>query len=116
MKMNWPYLPAGTGKGKGIAFGKSFIIFGRITNVVPEKADLLAKLGVNGKDSAFPHNPAHPIGTCSECGGEMTFNVPRLGPGGGYIHKATGRCLCNDTANAPAHQPPDVVPERAVTQ
>lgn len=43
---------------------------------------------------AFKWNPAHPIGTCGRCGGEMVHNVPRLGPDGGFVHKATGTILC----------------------
>ncbi len=42
----------------------------------------------------FPWNPRHPIGTCQQCGGEMVYNVPRLGPDGGYVHKETGKLLC----------------------
>lgn len=34
------------------------------------------------------------IGTCGHCGAEMRYNVPRLGPNGGYVHKATGRFDC----------------------
>jgi hypothetical protein len=47
-------------------------------------------------ESRFRHNPAHPIGTCSQCGGEMIYNVPRLGPDGGFVHKATGRSFCGE--------------------
>lgn len=49
------------------------------------------------------HNPAHAIGTCGKCGEEMVYNVPRLGPDGGYVHKATGKLQCeqpNDQAEA----------------
>ncbi len=42
----------------------------------------------------YPYNPAHAIGTCALCGQEMCFNVPRLGPNGGYIHKETGAWGC----------------------
>jgi hypothetical protein len=42
----------------------------------------------------YPHNPSHPIGTCTKCGGEMVYNVPRMGPNGGFVHKATGRLVC----------------------
>lgn len=41
------------------------------------------------------HNPQHQIGTCGKCGGEMVYNVPRLGANGGYIHKATGKFQCD---------------------
>lgn len=47
--------------------------------------------------SAFPYNPAHSIGTCAKCGKEMTFNVPRLGLEGGFVHKDTGEFLCAKT-------------------
>ena len=42
----------------------------------------------------YEYNPAHPIGTCGDCGGEMIYNVPRLGINGGFIHKETGQLLC----------------------
>ena len=42
----------------------------------------------------YTWNPAHPIGTCADCGGEMVHNCPRLGANGGYIHKETGSVLC----------------------
>jgi hypothetical protein len=43
----------------------------------------------------FPwDDPKHPAGTCAGCGEEMIWNVPRLGPDGGYIHKSTGLFLC----------------------
>ncbi len=44
----------------------------------------------------YPHNPAHQIGTCGTCGGEMRYNVPRLGPDGGFVH-ATGSLDCAPT-------------------
>lgn len=44
----------------------------------------------------FGWNPAHAVGTCSRCGEEMTYNVPRLGPNGGFIHEATGKVECGD--------------------
>lgn len=34
--------------------------------------------------------------TCSKCGKEMVFNVPRMGPAGGYVHAGTGLLLCAD--------------------
>ncbi len=45
----------------------------------------------------YPHNLEHPIGTCADCGKEMRYNVPRLGPGGGFVH-VDGGLLC-----APSH-------------
>jgi len=44
---------------------------------------------------SFGWNPAHPIGTCTKCGAEMIYNVPRLGPDGGFVHVATGSPLCD---------------------
>lgn len=44
--------------------------------------------------SGYPHNPKHVCGTCSACGEEMVWNVPRLGPVGGFIHKATNSFSC----------------------
>jgi len=32
--------------------------------------------------------------TCSKCKGKMRFNVPRLGPDGGFVHSATGKIQC----------------------
>lgn len=47
----------------------------------------------------YPYNPAHKIGTCGKCGGEMAYNVPRLGPDGGFI-RADGRFLCDAAGSA----------------
>jgi len=33
-------------------------------------------------------------GKCGECGQLMRYNVPRLGPSGGYVHAHTGRLDC----------------------
>lgn len=43
---------------------------------------------------SLPYNPAHAVGTCSACGKEMIFNVPRLGKHGGFIHKESGYYMC----------------------
>ncbi len=45
-------------------------------------------------ESPFEYNPTHPIGTCALCGGEMLYNVPRMGPGGGFVHKETASLYC----------------------
>lgn len=37
------------------------------------------------------------IGTCGLCGAELAYNVPRLGPGGGYVHKSTGKLDCGES-------------------
>jgi hypothetical protein len=42
----------------------------------------------------FPHNPEHQVGTCSLCGEEMSYNVPRLGPDGGFVHFNTNSLNC----------------------
>lgn len=42
----------------------------------------------------FPHNPEHACGTCADCGGEMVWNVPRMGPAGGFVHKESGNFDC----------------------
>jgi hypothetical protein len=42
------------------------------------------------------YNPSQTVGTCSKCGEEMLFTVPRIGRDGGYIHKSTGKFLCKD--------------------
>lgn len=34
------------------------------------------------------------IPTCGSCGKPMRFNVPRLGPDGGYVHDDTGSLDC----------------------
>lgn len=49
----------------------------------------------------FPWNPAHKAGTCGRCGKEMAWNVPRLGPDGGFVHKDTGQPGCDDQPTAP---------------
>lgn len=46
------------------------------------------------RSGPFQWNPDHPIGTCEECGMEVTYNVPRLRSDGGFIHKDTGRLHC----------------------
>ena len=33
--------------------------------------------------------------TCTKCGGRMVFNVPRMGPDGGFVHASTGSFECN---------------------
>ena len=48
----------------------------------------------------FKYNPDHTIGTCSKCGEEMLFNVPRIGRDGGYIHKSTGKFSCKEVDKA----------------
>lgn len=48
----------------------------------------------NPPPGKHPHNPAHECGTCANCGEEMRWNVPRMGPAGGFIHKATGKYEC----------------------
>ena len=40
------------------------------------------------------YNPKHAIGTCGLCGKEIVYNVVRLGPDGGFIHKDTGTFAC----------------------
>lgn len=34
--------------------------------------------------------------TCTKCGEQVVFNVPRLGINGGFVHKSTGRFLCGE--------------------
>src|SRR5580692_3626853 len=41
--------------------------------------------------------------TCGHCGKPMRFNVPRMGPDGGYVHADTGRLMCDDSG--PESQP-----------
>jgi len=36
--------------------------------------------------------------TCVKCGAAMRYNVPRLGPDGGYVHAASGSLDCHATA------------------
>jgi hypothetical protein len=42
-------------------------------------------------DGFLAHN-ATPV--CTRCGKPMRYNVPRLGPAGGYVHADTGLLLC----------------------
>src|ERR1700674_2190513 len=46
------------------------------------------------EETGYPYNPKHAIGTCASCGKEMSWNVPRLGPDGGFIHKDSGGFMC----------------------
>ena len=57
----------------------------------PSPTDSAAKVSAS---QTYPHNPSHAIGTCAKCGGEMTYNVPRIGPAGGFIHKASQNVDC----------------------
>ncbi len=45
----------------------------------------------------YPYNPEHKIGTCSRCGEEMIYNIPRMGPNGGFVHKGTVKLMCDDS-------------------
>jgi hypothetical protein len=53
----------------------------------------------NSADYMFGWNPSHPIGTCALCGEELVYNVPRLGPKGGYVHKNTRSLTCSKIDN-----------------
>ncbi len=48
----------------------------------------------------FTWNPNHSIGTCARCGDEMIYNVPRMGPAGGFIHKSTHDLMCGGLKTA----------------
>jgi len=54
---------------------------------------------IDNKDEKrkYSYNPAHPHGTCADCGEEMVYNVPRLGSTGGYVHKNTGKLFCEES-------------------
>lgn len=41
---------------------------------------------------------AHAIGTCGQCGNEMVYNIPRMGAAGGFVHKTTGKLMCEPNA------------------
>lgn len=52
-------------------------------------------------DLTFLDHPDKKVGdliepTCKRCGKAMRFNVPRLGPDGGFIHADSGKFLCAD--------------------
>jgi hypothetical protein len=53
-----------------------------------------AKINRIDAKKQYPWNPKHPIGTCADCGKEMVYNVPRMGPDGGFVHKDTGSLTC----------------------
>ena len=36
---------------------------------------------------------------CGYCGEAMLYNVPRLGPDGGYVHLKTRKLSCNNAEN-----------------
>jgi hypothetical protein len=59
--------------------------------------------GTHGS-AKYKWNPAHPIGTCGLCGGEMIYNVPRLGADGGYCHKETDDIRCPSSPNEKGQQ------------
>ena len=65
-------------------------------------------------ETPFKWNPAHPIGTCGRCGAEMRYNVPRLGPDGGFVHAANGGldCFANDLTIKIDHYFATVTPEQ----
>jgi hypothetical protein len=49
-----------------------------------------------GSDT-YSYNKSHEIATCAKCGREMRYNVPRLGPDGGYVHNDTGKYDCGES-------------------
>lgn len=63
---------------------------------------------------AFARNPAHTVGTCAKCGAEMRYNVPRLGPDGGYVHAANGGldCFANELTIQIKHYIATATPEQ----
>lgn len=38
---------------------------------------------------------------CGKCNKPMRFNVPRLGPDGGFVHADTGSLLCDELKPCP---------------
>jgi hypothetical protein len=82
---------------------KEKIINGRGWGRLPMVDAVLKHLETNAKQAVktpeptkFNYNPSHPIGTCGDCGEEVTYNVPRLGPDGGFVHMKTGKLLCEE--------------------
>ena len=70
---------------------------------LPKQAELLLRAAgydvtdvTENPETEFQWNSAHPVGTCAKCGSEMAHNVPRLGDGGGFIHKAAGKYECKN--------------------
>lgn len=50
-----------------------------------------------------------------QLGAEMAYNVPRLGPGGGYAHKATGSIECGDSLSIAKAARKPVLKQRLLT-
>jgi hypothetical protein len=50
---------------------------------------------VNETVSFSPTSPDKSTGHwCAHCGAAMRFNIPRMGPAGGFVHALTGSLLC----------------------
>lgn len=61
---------------------------GRAVSVMQTNSDF------SDLDAEMAREP-HPVPpTCSACGMAMRYNVPRLGPDGGFVHCATGKLAC----------------------
>ena len=50
----------------------------------------------------LPRSAGSALPRCAYCGEEMRYNVPRLGPDGGYVHAETGSLLCKAQIENPA--------------
>src|ERR1035437_7679679 len=76
----------------------------------------MTETNANNKESGtakkqYGYNPAHIIATCGDCGAEMVYNVPRMGPGGGFVHKATGKLQCEQPNRSELSHPRLMTPE-----
>jgi len=67
----------------------------------PERGD---SNGAAPKTELYPpKGPTPPAGNsegpyvCGRCCQQMRFNVPRLGPDGGFVHFLTGKLTCDET-------------------
>lgn len=61
-----------------------------------------------------PPEVAQPDFCCSSCGKPMRYNVPRLGPDGGFVHAATGSLSCAATTAADARSRTQVAVDNAI--
>lgn len=51
----------------------------------------------------YPYDATHEVATCGLCGQEMGYNVPRLGPDGGFIHKHNSSFSCYEAGQSVAY-------------
>ena len=63
---------------------------------------MLVGMGVANRRIPCPDCNVDGWPICCDCGKRMRYNVPRLGPSGGYVHADTGRFSCDHQEERPA--------------